>query len=108
MKTVCFIVNVICIAIILGVSGRTTADWQYWVIIVSLLILGLSTIARASMDQPEIPMNHKKKRPLSARSHCKMCKYWKINGFGKLRPDFERFSDHKRRMFAKKDIEENV
>ena len=26
-------------------------------------------------------MNYKKKRPTSQRSHCKMCKRWKINGF---------------------------
>ena len=45
-------------------------------------------------------MHHKRKRPLSRRGHCKMCKSWKINGFGKLRPDWERFSDHKRRVFA--------
>lgn len=45
-------------------------------------------------------MNHKRKRSLNRRGHCKMCKRWKINGFGKLRKDWERFSDHKRRVFA--------
>ena len=45
-------------------------------------------------------MHHKRRRPLSRRGHCKMCKSWKINGFGKLRPDWEKFSDHKRRVFA--------
>jgi len=32
-----------------------------------------------------------------------MCKYWKVNGFGKEKSDSERFSDHKRRMFTKQD-----
>ena len=48
-------------------------------------------------------MNHKRGKPKNARAGCLMCKYWKINGFGEDRPDAERFSDHKRRMFAKKD-----
>jgi len=48
-------------------------------------------------------MNHKRKRPLNRRGHCKFCKNWKINGYGKLKPDWERFSDHKRRIFSIKD-----
>ena len=51
-------------------------------------------------------MNHKRKRPLSARGHCKMCKFWKVNGYGKLSKSWERFSDHKRRIFAIKDIKD--
>ena len=51
-------------------------------------------------------VNHKRKRPRNQRAGCKMCKNWKINGFGKERPDFERFSDHKRRMTAKEAIKE--
>jgi len=35
-----------------------------------------------------------------------MCKYWKINGFSKYRKDSERFSDHKRRIFSKMEIEQ--
>jgi hypothetical protein len=32
-----------------------------------------------------------------------MCKPWKMNGFGGERADAERFSDHKRRLNAKRD-----
>ena len=49
--------------------------------------------------------NHKKHRNVSARGHCKMCKHWKINGMCRDNPDFEKYSDHKRRMCAKQDIE---
>jgi len=34
-----------------------------------------------------------------------MCKFWKINGFGKYNPEYEAYSDHKRRFFAKKEAE---
>jgi len=34
-----------------------------------------------------------------------MCKYYKVNGFPTEREGGEKFSDHKRRVFAKKDIE---
>jgi len=37
-----------------------------------------------------------------------MCKFWKINGFRTERPEGERFSDHKRRFFAKTDIKEHL
>jgi len=43
-------------------------------------------------------MNHKRKRPINRRAGCKMCKPWKINGYGKSRNDWEKFSDHKRRF----------
>lgn len=44
--------------------------------------------------------HNKRKKPKNARGGCLMCKYWKVNGYSKLRSDAERFSDHKRRMFA--------
>ena len=49
--------------------------------------------------------NHKRKRPKNRRSGCLMCKFWKINGFGKYNPEYEAYSDHKRRFFAKKEAE---
>jgi len=49
--------------------------------------------------------NHKRKRPRNRRAGCKMCKSWKINGFAVERHGGERFSDHKRRTFAKMDAE---
>ena len=45
-------------------------------------------------------MNHKRGRSRNVRAGCKMCKYWKINGFRTERKDGERFSDHKRRTVA--------
>jgi hypothetical protein len=49
--------------------------------------------------------NYKRKRPKNSRSGCLMCKYWKINGFSRLKDGFERHSSHKRRFFAKKEVE---
>jgi hypothetical protein len=51
-------------------------------------------------------MNHKRKRPKNRRGGCLLCKYWKVNGFATERKDGERFSDHRRRHFADKAIEE--
>ena len=49
-------------------------------------------------------MHHKRKRPKNRRAGCLLCKFWKVNGFGKrLKPEGERFSDHKRRKFAELD-----
>lgn len=52
--------------------------------------------------------NHKKKRPLNRRGHCKMCKHWKINVMSRGNPDFERHSDHKRRMWAQVEAKETI
>jgi hypothetical protein len=49
--------------------------------------------------------NHKRKRARNQRAGCKLCKYWKINGFPTERPDGERFSDHRRRVLAKEQAE---
>lgn len=49
-------------------------------------------------------MNHKKHRGKNTTGHCKMCKYWKIEGMSKEKMGFERFSDHKRRKKSKEDI----
>jgi hypothetical protein len=54
-------------------------------------------------------MNHKRKRPKNRRAGCLMCKYWKVNGYGKrTQKEGERFSDHKRRFFAGKDIKQRA
>ena len=50
--------------------------------------------------------NHKRKRPRNRRAGCKMCKYWKVNGFRTERPDGERFSDHRRREWAREQVKE--
>lgn len=52
------------------------------------------------------PKKWKRRKPLSARAHCKLCKHWKINGFRTERKDGERWSDHKRRAFARLDLAE--
>ena len=49
--------------------------------------------------------HHKRKRPKNRRGGCLMCKYWKINGHGKYNLEHEKFSDHKRRVFAKREAE---
>lgn len=45
-------------------------------------------------------MNIKRGRPRNQRAGCKMCKFWKVNGFATERKDGEKFSDHKRRVFT--------
>ena len=49
-------------------------------------------------------MHHKRKRARNRRAGCKMCKLWKDNGFSTDREDGEKFTDHRRRLFATKDI----
>ena len=45
-------------------------------------------------------MNHKRGKPKNARAGCLMCKHWKMNGYGKNKPDWESYSSHKRRVFT--------
>ncbi len=52
-------------------------------------------------------MHHKRKHPKNSRAGCLMCKLWKVNGFATERKDGERFSDHKRRVWAKEQIKEH-
>lgn len=49
-------------------------------------------------------MNHKRKRPRNRRAGCKMCKFWKINGFSTERVEGEKFSDHRRRRIAGEEV----
>ena len=51
----------------------------------------------------EHTMNHKRKRAKNRRAGCLLCKYWKINGYAKHKAGRERFSDHKRREFARRE-----
>ena len=52
--------------------------------------------------------HHKRKRPRNRRGGCKMCKYWKVNGFSTERKDGEKFSDHRRRVVAKVACDETI
>lgn len=51
--------------------------------------------------------HHKKKRPPAARAHCSMCKPWKDGRIARDSEEFEKFSDHKRRINIERDIEED-
>ena len=42
-------------------------------------------------------MNHKRRRPRNKRSGCKLCKFWKVNGYRTESREGEKFSDHRRR-----------
>jgi hypothetical protein len=53
-------------------------------------------------------MHHKRKRPANRRAGCKLCKPWKVNGFRTDRADGERFSDHRRRWHAEREIRAGV
>jgi len=48
--------------------------------------------------------HHKRGRARNRRAGCKMCKYWKVNGFRTEREAGEAFSDHRRRLAAKAEI----
>lgn len=45
-------------------------------------------------------MHHERRRPLTRRAGCKLCKPWKVNGVRTERLDGEKFSDHRRRRVA--------
>jgi hypothetical protein len=47
-----------------------------------------------------IMAHHKRGRSRSRRAGCKLCKYWKINGYRTERVGGEKFSDHRRRKVA--------
>lgn len=49
-------------------------------------------------------MHHKRKRQRNRRAGCKLCKFWKVNGFSTERPEGEKFSDHRRRNHAAGDV----
>jgi len=51
-------------------------------------------------------MNHKRRRPKARRAGCLMCKPWKMSGIRTDSAEGEKFSDHKRREAARKDLEE--
>lgn len=44
--------------------------------------------------------HHKRKRPRNRRGGCKLCKFWKVNGYRTERQDGEKFSDHRWRIMA--------
>ncbi len=48
--------------------------------------------------------HHKRKRPKNGRAGCLLCKPWKVNGFAKEKVDAERFSDHRRRDYADREL----
>ena len=53
-------------------------------------------------------MNHKRKRPRNRRAGCKLCKPWKVNGYRTERREGEKFSDHRRRTSAEREVREHV
>lgn len=46
-------------------------------------------------------MHHKRGKARNTRAGCKMCKFWKVNGFATERREGEKFSDHRRRVAAR-------
>ncbi len=49
-------------------------------------------------------MNHKRHKPRNTRAGCKMCKFWKVNGYVTERKEGEKFSDHRRRDAAQQEL----
>ena len=49
-------------------------------------------------------MHHKRGRRRNLRAGCKLCKFWKVNGYGPERRDSEKFADHRRRASALREI----
>lgn len=50
--------------------------------------------------------HHKRRRPRNTRAGCKLCKPWKVNGFRNETRGGERFSEHRRREAADREIKE--
>jgi len=50
--------------------------------------------------------HHRRGRAKNRRAGCLLCKPWKANGYGKNRRDRERFSDHRRRDAASREIQQ--
>jgi hypothetical protein len=48
--------------------------------------------------------HHKRRRPKNRRAGCLLCKPWKVNRYSIQRLGAERFSDHRRRVTADRDI----
>lgn len=53
-------------------------------------------------------MHHKRRRQKNRRAGCLMCKPWKISGTHEDARDSEKFSDHKRRQFARIEAKEHA
>jgi hypothetical protein len=51
-------------------------------------------------------MNFKRKRVRNVRAGCKLCKFWKVNGYATERSEGEKFSDHRRRDATARAIHE--
>jgi hypothetical protein len=49
-------------------------------------------------------MHFKRYRARNRRAGCKLCKYWKVNGFKTQRLEGEKFADHRRREAADREI----
>lgn len=52
--------------------------------------------------------HHKRGKRKNRRAGCIMCKPWKMNGYGKDSPGWEKFSDHVRRQVAQQDIKNTI
>ena len=52
-------------------------------------------------------MNFKRKRAANRRAGCKLCKPWKVNGYRTERREGEKFSDHRRRVWAEREVREH-
>jgi len=50
-------------------------------------------------------MNHKRHKAKNQRGGCLMCHPHKMNGFGKESQEWEKFADHKKRKFAKEELQ---
>ncbi len=64
-------------------------------------VAGPSTAPTGAVPGSEaIVANYKRLRPKNRRAGCLLCKPWKINGYAPERREGERFSDHRRRDAA--------
>ncbi len=48
-------------------------------------------------------MHHKRGRRRNLRAGCKLCKFWKVNGYRTERREGEKFADHRRREVARRE-----
>jgi hypothetical protein len=64
-------------------------------------LAGNPAVPYTGAKKAEAIMHHRRGKARNARAGCKLCKFWKVNGFRTERREGERFSDHRRRHAAR-------
>ena len=66
----------------------------------------IDVAAKMASVRSQTMAHHKRKRPKNRRAGCLHCKPWKVNGFANSRVDADPFSDHRRRHYTGRELQE--